>query len=37
VQLGARPAEEHVLIQLAAALEEARPWRHKVPPLHVSR
>ena len=37
VQLGARPAEEHVLIQLAAALEEARPWRHKVPPLHASR
>jgi amidase len=37
VQLGARPAEEHVLIQLAAALEEARPWRNKVPPLHASR
>ena len=37
VQLGARPAEEHVLIQLAAALEEARPWRNKVPPLHVAR
>jgi len=37
VQLGARPAEEQVLIQLAAALEEARPWRNKVPPLHASR
>jgi amidase len=37
VQLGARPAEEHVLIQLAAALEQARPWRKKVPPLHASR
>jgi len=37
VQLGARPAEEHVLIQLAAALEEARPWRNRVPPLHASR
>jgi amidase len=37
VQLGARPAEEHVLIQLAAALEEARPWRNRIPPLHASR
>jgi len=37
IQLGARPAAEHVLIQLAAALEEARPWRRKVPPLHASQ
>jgi amidase len=36
VQLGARPAEEHVLLQLASALEEARPWAARVPPLHVS-
>jgi len=27
VQLGARPAQDHVLLQLAAALEEAMPWR----------
>ena len=37
VQLGARPAHEHVILQLAAALEEAMPWRDRVPPLHVSR
>ena len=37
VQLGARPAEEHVLLQLASALEEARPWAARVPPLHASR
>lgn len=36
VQLGGRPAEDHVLIQLAATLEQARPWRDRVPPLHVS-
>ncbi|HST02739.1 MAG TPA: amidase family protein [Usitatibacter sp.] len=27
IQLGTRPADEHVLLQLAAALEEAMPWR----------
>jgi len=37
VQLGTRPADEHVVLQLAAALEEAMPWRERVPPLHVSR
>jgi amidase len=36
VQIGARPAEEHVLLQLASALEEARPWAGRVPPLHAS-
>jgi amidase len=35
VQLGARPAEEHVLLQVASALEEARPWAARVPPLHA--
>ena len=37
VQLGTRPAGEHVILQLAAALEEAMPWTARVPPLHVSR
>jgi len=36
VQLGTRPAAEHVILQLAAALEEALPWAERVPPLHVS-
>src|SRR6266545_2320042 len=37
IQLGTRPADEHVVLQLAAALEEALPWAGRVPPLHVSR
>ena len=37
VQLAARPAQEHVLVPLAAALEQAMPWKDRVPPLHVSR
>jgi amidase len=37
VQLGARPGEEHHLIRLAAALEDAMPWRDRIPPLHVTR
>ncbi|MGH8799291.1 MAG: amidase [Casimicrobiaceae bacterium] len=37
IQLGARPGDEHVILQLAAALEEALPWSARVPPLHVSR
>ena len=36
VQLGTRPANEHVILQLAAALEEALPWAGRVPPLHAS-
>ena len=36
IQLGARPAHEHVALQLAAALEEAMPWRSRVPPLHAA-
>ena len=31
IQLGTRPADEHVLLQLAAALEEATPWRRQIP------
>jgi amidase len=37
VQLGTRPADEHVILQLAAALEEALPWAARVPAMHVSR
>ena len=37
IQLGARPAEDHTILQLAAALEQALPWSGRVPPLHVSR
>jgi amidase len=35
-QLGARPAHEHVVLQLATALEEAMPWKDRVPPCHVA-
>ena len=37
VQLGARPAQEHLLLQLAAMLEQELPWKDRMPPLHVSR
>jgi len=36
IQLGARLANEHIILQLAAALEEAMPWRERVPPLHAT-
>ena len=31
IQLGAGPADEHVVLQLAAALEEAMPWAGRKP------
>ena len=37
VQLGARPSEDHLLIALGRALEEAMPWRDRLPPVHASR
>jgi hypothetical protein len=37
MEIGTRPADEHVILQLAAALEEASPWAGRVPVLHVSR
>ena len=37
VQLGGRPAEEHVLLQLSTILEQEMPWKGRMPVLHVSR
>ena len=37
IQLAARPADEHVILGVAAALEAALPWSARVPPQHVSR
>jgi amidase len=37
VQLAAPPAAEHVILQLAAALEQAMPWAERRPPLHAGR
>ena len=37
VQLGGRPSEDHLILGLGAALEEAMPWKDQIPPLHVSR
>ena len=36
VQIAAKPADEHVVLQVATTLEQAMPWRARVPPLHVS-
>jgi amidase len=36
VQLGSGPASEHVLLQLASALEEANPWAGRLPSLHAT-
>jgi amidase len=37
VQIAAKPADEHILLQLATTLEQAMPWANRTPPLHVSR
>ena len=37
VQIAAKPAAEHVVLQLATALEEAMPWKSRIPALHVSK
>jgi amidase len=37
VQIAAAPAADHVVLQVAAALESALPWRERVPPIHVAK
>jgi amidase len=37
VQWGARQGEDHLLIELGAALERAMPWRDRRPPIHVAQ
>lgn len=37
VQIAGRPAEEHLVLQLATALEEAMAWKDRVPAVHVSK
>ncbi|MBS0241362.1 MAG: amidase [Proteobacteria bacterium] len=37
IQLAGRPATEHLLLQLATHLEQAMPWKDRIPPLHVGR
>ncbi len=36
IQLGTRPSHDHWLMGLGALLEEAMPWKDRMPPLHVS-
>jgi amidase len=35
LQLGARHGEEHLLLAVAAQLEDALPWRDRRPPVHA--
>ena len=37
VQLAGKPADEHLLLQLATTLEQTMPWAQRTPPLHVSK
>jgi amidase len=36
IQIGAAHAQEHVVLQLATALEQARPWSSRLPQVHSS-
>lgn len=36
IQLGARPACDHMLIEVGATLEQALPWQRRVPPIHAT-
>jgi amidase len=37
VQFIAKFGEEATLIKLASYLEQAMPWRYRIPPVHVSK
>ncbi len=37
VQLASRPADDHVVLQLARALEQEMPWAGRTPPLHLTK
>ncbi|MFV0295315.1 MAG: amidase [Hyphomicrobiaceae bacterium] len=37
IQLAGRPATEHLLLQLATALEQAMPWSDRVSPINAGR
>ncbi len=37
VQLAGKPADEHLLLQLGTALEQAMPWADRMAPLHVAK
>ena len=37
VQIAAKPAADHLVLQLATVLEQEMPWQGRVPSLHVSR
>ncbi len=37
VQFAASFGDEAALIRIAAAFEEAMPWKDRTPPVHVSR
>ncbi|MEM8645655.1 MAG: amidase [Pseudomonadota bacterium] len=36
IQLAAGPSQDHILLGLAAGLEEALPWTMRRPPMHVA-
>jgi amidase len=37
IQLAARPAAEHTILQLATMLEQAMPWADRQPPMYAGR
>lgn len=37
VQIAGRPQDDHLVIGLASALEEAMPWADRLPPHHAAR